>query len=277
MHIHTTIPTRLKHITTTTITIAVTIIITLAGCTLATTTTATPQSDLLDVTLPSNIDNTIITYTGFTVSFNAKHHQPNYVAWELTADKTDGPIPRAKKFTTDTRIAGCATTDDYRNSGFDRGHMAPAADMRWDRRAMNDCFMLTNISPQRSELNSGSWKKLEEKCRLWAQRDSALIIICGPILNDRLTQTIGDTHITVPDRFFKIIYAPYVNPPRAIAFIMPNHKVPGGMQKAVVTIDQIEAITGFDFFATLDDELENTIESQANFTLWEHDKGYNYK
>lgn len=229
----------------------------------------TEAGELMKVSLPENTPNQLIPYTGFVVGFNPEHHIPNYVAWELLATETDGPIPRAKKFTTDTDAPGCPTTDDYRNSGFDRGHMAPAGDMKWDSRAMDACFMLTNICPQDKKLNSGSWAKLEEKCRAWARRDSSLIIVCGPVLSDRLTRTIGENKVTVPERFFKVILAPYADPPRAIAFIMPNSQVAGGMQAAVTTVDNVEAITGLDFFSALPEDLEAEVESKSSFPIWE--------
>lgn len=229
----------------------------------------TQAGELMKVVVPSEVSNEEISYTGFSMGFNADRHVPNYVSWELLASETDGPIPRGKNFMTDTSVEGCATTDDYRGSGFDRGHMCPAGDMKWDRRAMDACFMLTNICPQEGSLNSGSWKKLEEKCRKWAMRDSSLIIVCGPVLTDRITRTIGSSNVAVPDRFYKVVLAPYANPPRAIGFIMPNGHVPGGMQAAACTVDQVEAITGLDFFSALPDDLENQIESQASFPLWE--------
>jgi endonuclease G len=133
---------------------------------------------------------------------------------------------------------------------------------------MQACFYLTNMSPQAAALNSGAWKKLEDKCRDWAVRDSAIIIVCGPVLTDRITKTIGDTKVSVPTRYFKVILAPYANPPRAIGFIMNNGKVEGGMQQAAVSVDEVERITGFDFFSELPDDIENEVEAQCNFTLW---------
>lgn len=224
--------------------------------------------DLCKVIVPKGTIQEIIDYPGFTVSFNSKHHQPNWVAWELTGKETQGTLPRSNEFAQDTNIEGCATLADYKGSGYDRGHMAPAADMKWSEAAMQACFYLTNMSPQASTLNSGAWKKLEDKCRDWAVRDSAIIIVCGPILTDRITKTIGDTKVSVPSRYFKVILAPFANPPRAIGFIMNNGKVAGGMQQAAVSVDEVERITGFDFFAQLPDDIENEVEAQCNFTLW---------
>ena len=223
---------------------------------------------LLEVTTDSTIPQQIIDYTGMRVSFNPKLHIPNWVAWELTADETNGKTPRTNKFYKDERIEGCPETYDYNYSGFDRGHMAPAGDMKWDRQAMLETFYMTNICPQAKVLNTGSWKRLEEKCRQWAKADSAIIIICGPVTNNPIREYFGDSRVAVPKRFFKVILSPYAYPPRGIGFLMPNDKVPGGIQAAAVSIDEIERVTGLDFFSALPDEVEREVESQCDFHYW---------
>ncbi len=197
---------------------------------------------------------------------------PNYVAWELTADETYGETPRKSIFKPDNDIPGTPLLDDYRKSGFDRGHMAPAADMKWSADAMDDSHYLTNICPQDHSINGGCWSTLENKCRQWARRDSAIIIITGPILTDEITRTIGKSEIAVPERFFKVILSPYVNPPRAIAFIMPNTPTRDGIQTMATNVDQIEQITGFDFFSCLPDEIENEVEQQAKYNDFDRRK-----
>jgi endonuclease G len=215
-----------------------------------------------------SLDEKLISYEGMTVSFNPEKHQPNWVAWELTGEEAQGAEPRSNNFTVDENVPGCATLADYRNSGYDRGHIAPAGDMKWSTTAMNQSFMLTNICPQEKALNTGSWKSLEEKCRQWAQIDSAIIIVAGPVLTDHLTDTIGPSRIPVPKRFFKVILSPYANPPRGIGFIMNNGRVEGGMQAAAVSIDEVEKVTGHDFFSNLPDDVENAVESECRFHYW---------
>lgn len=207
-------------------------------------------------------------YKGMDLSFNPQHHIPNWVAWELTADETDGHVTRTNKFSADPDIPESAETWDYNYSGYDRGHMAPAGDMRWDREAMEQTFLMTNICPQVKSLNAGSWKNLEEKCRQWAEADSAIYIVCGPVIDGKPIEYIGDTRVYVPRRFFKVIISPYVKPARGIGFIMPNGKVKGGMQACAVTIDSVESLTGHDFFASLPDGIEADVESQCDFHYW---------
>ncbi len=220
------------------------------------------------VTTAPSTDEVLIEYKGMNISFNPWLHIPNWVAWELTRNEASGTEPRAEKFACDKSVAGCPTPKDYLRSGYDRGHMAPAADMKWDTEAMEQSFFMTNICPQAKSLNTGTWKRLEEKCRTWAEIDSAIVIVCGPVVNDKINKYIGDTRVAVPQRFFKVIASPYSNPPRGIGFIMPNDKVKGGMQACAVTIDSIETVTGHDFFSALPDEIESKIESQCKFHYW---------
>jgi endonuclease G len=209
-----------------------------------------------------------VDYGAFAVNFNPVMHQPNWVAWELTADETSGPVKRHSKFAPDPQVDGCAETWDYSYSGYDRGHMAPAGDMKWSAEAMKNTFYLTNICPQAKSLNTGAWKRLEEKCRQWAKADSSLIIICGPVLTDSIREFIGDSRVAVPQRFFKVILSPNAKPMRGIGFVMNNGTVAGGIQKAATSIRQVEAITGHDFFSALPDSIENSVETQNDFHFW---------
>lgn len=220
------------------------------------------------VVTPSGLTEQIVSYDGMTISFNADRHIPNWVAWELTAEETRGTVPRAKSFAADPDVAGCPEPWEYSYSGYDRGHIAPAGDMKWSQLAMEQSFLMTNVCPQVKSFNSGVWARLEEKCRTWAQADSAIIIIAGPVMTDPMTETIGDSHIAVPRRFFKVILSPYANPPRAIGFLMNNGAVPGGMQAAAVSVDEVEAATGYDFFSTLPDSIEAAVESECRFHYW---------
>lgn len=220
------------------------------------------------VTTPESIPSQIVNYDGMILSFNKDLHIPNWVAWELTATEVSGTFPRDDNFRGDDNVIGSAEKWDYSYSGYDRGHMAPAGDMKWSAKAMDESFYMTNMCPQAKSLNTGAWKRLEEKCRQWAEIDSAIIVICGPIVTDPINEYIGDSKVAVPQRFFKVILSPYIENPRGIGFIMPNAKVPGGMQAAAVSIDEVEQVTGYDFFSSLPDEVENDVESQCKFHYW---------
>ncbi len=228
---------------------------------------AVGTKSLLAVDVPRSVPQQTVEYTGFTVNFNRDKHVPNYVAWELTAEKAAGTLPRGNKFAPDPRVRGCAELDDYRRSGFDRGHMAPAGDMKWSARAMDDCFYFSNMCPQTKRLNSGKWNDLEKNTRRWATIDGQLIIIAGPVLTDRITRTIGAGRVAVPNRFFKVIYSPAKQ--QMVAFVFSNTDLPEAVKDAACSVDDVEAITGMDFFAALPDELENKLESQNNYARWQ--------
>lgn len=208
-------------------------------------------------------------YEGFTLSFNPENGTPDWVGWELLATETDGPISRSNQFHADNEMPGSPDPSDYTRSGYDRGHLCPAADQKWSSQAMSDCFYMTNMAPQKHELNAGAWKTLEEKERLWAQRDSALVIVAGPIYAAQNNTRIGARQVRVPDMFYKCILAPYTSPARAIAFVYDNERCPGNMQNYVTTIDEVEKLTGLDFFSTLPDEIENEVEQHSDFRKWQ--------
>ena len=222
---------------------------------------------LLDVRIPDSLKSQIKDYEGFRVSFNSRNRTPNWVAWELLRSETSGASSRSNKFWTDAEIENCPSTADYTRSGYDRGHLCPAADQKWSDQAMVDCFVMANMTPQARALNSGAWATLETKERAWAQRDSALVIVAGPVYSDQDREMIG-SGVRVPGAFFKVLIAPYLPEPRGIAFVYPNMSAPGNMQNYVMTIDDVEKLTGFDFFYNLPDDIENEVESKASFAEW---------
>ena len=139
--------------------------------------------------------------------------------------------------------------------------------MKWSPKAMKESFYFSNMCPQHPQLNRRGWKNLEEKIRDWAIADSAVIVICGPII-ERESKTIGKNKVAVPERFFKVVLSPFVKPMRAIGFLFNNEQATDPLHSYVVTIDSIERLTHMDFFATLPDEIENKIEAEANYHQW---------
>ena len=222
--------------------------------------------------VPKGTPEQIVDYEGFRVSFNKNNHTPNWVAWELLGSEVDGPVSRSNNFWQDESVDGCPSNYDYSGSGYDRGHLCPAADQKWSQKAMEDCFVMSNMAPQDHALNAGAWNTLENKERNWAKRDSAIVIIAGPIYKKADTEKIGDTKVRVPSAFFKVIIAPYVDNPRGIGFVYPNMSSPGNMADYAMSIDDVEQLTGIDFFFNLPDDLENRIESTYSFKEWDKRK-----
>ena len=208
----------------------------------------------------------------YTLSFNRETNQPNWVAWCLEDSETDGGVGRRNEFICDEDVPlpHRVAPEDYSHSGYDRGHMAPAADMKFDAQAMKECFYMSNICPQTHELNAGVWSKLEKACRRWANKFGKVYIVCGPIFYKNKHKSIGkNLVIPVPDAFFKCIYGVNNGKPQAIGFIMRNNDSKQSMNASAMTVDEVENITGMDFFPNLPDKIENKVESEMSIKNWQ--------
>ena len=214
-------------------------------------------------TYPGKYKNEIVLHrTGYTVSYNVYYKNPNWVAWELTREETKGETDRYDKFMPDPDLPEPRVVHkDYTRSGYDRGHMAPAADMKWSKQAMIESFYMSNICPQVGNLNRGDWNDLEELCRDWAEKYGRIYIACGPIFDSKSPKRIGEHKVAVPDRFFKVILIYNRKNPIAMGFIFKNIARSQDIEKYMVTVDSVENVTGMDFFSKLPDNVENRIES----------------
>lgn len=211
----------------------------------------------------------IIEHIGYTVSYNNSTKCPNWVGYELTDEEVKGVVGREAGFTCDPLVRGAqATDDDYRNSGWDRGHMAPAADMKWSKQAMEESFYLTNVSPQNQKLNRGVWKRLEELTRDKALLYGRVIVVTGPIFNGTKQKSIGENRVKIPDAFFKVLLTDYNGKYRAIGFVCENKAGKKKLKEYAVSIDDVESITGLDFFTQLPDETENEVERTYSAPFW---------
>ncbi len=211
----------------------------------------------------------IITHIGYAVSYNSEWKIPNWVAYELTKEEVEGVTPRGKHFIPDPEVplGKSATTDDYKNSGWDRGHMALAADMKWSGQAMKESFYLSNICPQNRNLNAGIWKDLEEQVRGLTTEKGAIYVVCGPVVSMRPT-TIGHNKVAVPDSFFKVLLQNDNDNWSSIAFLFVNESGRRPLATYAMTVKEVQVITGIDFFPALPDSIEEKIESQVDFTKW---------
>lgn len=221
----------------------------------------------------SDLNEVLLFKKQFIVSYSLKHLCPNYVCWSLTRERAESEeCKRSDRFEEDIVISerSRVQTSDYSNSGYDRGHMCPAADNRNDADAMRQSFFMTNICPQSHSLNAGAWKELEEFCRSWASDYGTLYICCGPIFDKAKPKTIGNRKgikISVPDRFFKVLL--YMGrEPKAIGFIYANERCTKDIRDYAVSVDEVEKITGLDFFHQLDDKTEKAVEGRCKPAEW---------
>ena len=211
----------------------------------------------------------VITHKGYTVSYNYDWKIPNWVAYELTDLEVQGEVPRYDRFKPDPMVpqGATATTNDYKHSGYDRGHMAPAADMKWDEHVMKESFYLSNICPQNPNLNGGVWKDLEEQVRDLASQKGKIFVACGPIVND-MSNTIGENKVVVPQAFYKVLLQEENGEIHTIGFVYENVSGRKPMSTYAMTVDEVENLTNIDFFPSLPNKIENKVESEVDFSKW---------
>ena len=225
-------------------------------------------SDNLAFGIPGPAD-TIIDREGYALGYIEYHEQPSWVIYHMTAEEaTTKAASRNDNFREDPEIpTGSATLADYRGSGYDRGHLAPAADLAFSIKTMDESFYLSNMSPQRGEFNRGIWANLENLVRSFAKTEGDIYVVTGPVLPQKKTLTIGPNKVTVPERYYKVVWD-RTPPEKAIGFILPNAGSSKRLQDFAVTVDTVEEITGLDFFSELPKEKQEGLESTITINAW---------
>jgi endonuclease G len=226
-------------------------------------------------------DHEVHAYTGYSLCYRDSFEVAEWSAYALTTERLTVVTKRSDDFAPDPHIkTASARADDYRGSGFDRGHLAPAGDMRWSEKAMSESFYMSNMTPQTPALNRGVWLRLENAVRHFAEKYAAVLVVCGPVLDGEpeAFDAIGfSTRITIPRFFYKVLAAWVPDEPdspggsvhlETIGFIIPNDPPKGHYRDFAVTVDEVESRTGIDFFAALDDTLEDAAEAAFNTRYW---------
>ena len=212
----------------------------------------------------------VVKHKAYIISYDEDTEQAEWVLHRLT-DKYmyQGNSRRTDDFRQDDLVlSGSASLDDYHRSGYDRGHLAPAADFKWDETAMSESFLMSNMSPQLPGFNRGIWKELEEMIRDWAVKEKDMYIVTGPVFTVPTPRYIGENEVGIPDYYYKVILE--VSPPgyKSIAFLLPHEKSNMPLVHYVVTVDSVEVFTGIDFFPALPDSLEEVLEGELNPINW---------
>ncbi|MGP1435549.1 MAG: DNA/RNA non-specific endonuclease [Phocaeicola sp.] len=202
---------------------------------------------------------------GYTIYYDPEFKTPRWVAWEVTRNeaKSDN-AQRSTEFTPDPNIKGSKVfSQDYTRSGYDRGHMAPAGDMKWSSKSEEETFYMTNICPQNHELNKGDWNDLEIQTRYWAKKYGKVWVCCGPIYKTKNPKRIGTHKVAVPDAFFKVVlFNKGKDNPVCVGFLFDNNASHKKMKDRAVSVDSVESLIGMDFFSYMPDEIENRIETK---------------
>ena len=207
----------------------------------------------------------LVKHTHYSLSYSEKHEQAEWVFYEINKERILGLVNRTDDFRSDKSIStNSASLDDYKSTGYDRGHLAPAQDFSFSTSAMSESFYMSNISPQHPSFNYGIWKDLEDLVRKWGANNT-LYVVSGPVFGS-CASTIGSNNVCIPESYYKVIYDPLEE--RMIAFVMPNEKGTKSLKEYVCTTDYLEEITNIDFFPILDDKMERKLESAKHILKW---------
>ncbi|GGH34794.1 endonuclease [Mangrovimonas yunxiaonensis] len=218
--------------------------------------------------LPTSTTGQVVHHKGFSLSYNETYEQAEWVAYELKKTQLVHANFKRPYFEIDPAVkTGAASWRNYKNSGYDRGHLCPAADREFDYDLYTETFFTSNISPQEHSFNSGIWNRLEQKVRYWASRYDGVYVVTGGVFTNNM-KTIGQERVAVPKQFFKIVLDYNQNKPKVLAFLMPHKNSDGPLYRFVVSVDSLETLTGIDFFPELEDRIEAEIEASDSYKNW---------
>ncbi|TXD46828.1 DNA/RNA non-specific endonuclease [Polaribacter sp. IC073] len=218
--------------------------------------------------LPTSTTNQVVHHQNYSLSYSEKHEQAEWVAYELKASHISTTNYKRPYFEIDNAVkTKAAHWRNYKKSGYDKGHLCPAADRRFSKSAHDETFLTSNISPQEHRFNAGIWNRLEQKVRYWAKKNDGVFVITGGVLEHNL-KTIGSEAVAVPNQFYKVILDKTKGKIKMLAFLMPHKESKLSLYKFVVSVDTVEALTGIDFFKELDDTIEEKLESSNNYKNW---------
>lgn len=229
------------------------------------------ESQVSEVLFPDAMGE-VVRHTWFALGYSEDHEQAEWVAYELTRDRlNENWANRPNSFRPDPEVhTESATPRDYTSSGYDKGHLCPAADMAFDATAIDETFFMSNMSPQVPAFNMGIWRELEELTRDWARRFKKLYVVTGPVLSDPVLGQIGFSKVSVPAAYYKVLLAP--DQQRAIAFILPNQVSEKLVTDFACSIDKVESRTGIDFFPQLLKGLGEELEGSLDKDAWPVDR-----
>ena len=215
---------------------------------------------------PTSTSNAVYHRSGFSFSYVEKHEQSEWVAYELTANDLKSINYERPYFNQDPMVVSAsADWRNFKNSGYDKGHLCPAGDRKSSLESYEETFFTSNISPQIPEFNNGVWNRLEQKTRYWATKYDGLYVVTGGVLESNL-KTIGREKVSVPAYFYKILMTK--DKSKMIGFLVPHKPSNEPLYSFVVSVDEIEKLTGIDFFPVLEDALESNLEKETSYKKW---------
>lgn len=237
------------------------------------------EDEIIDVkkeyALPTSTTGQVIHHNYYSLSYSEEHEQAEWVAYELYRENLEGErVPRSNNFREDRAVkTGSSNSRDFSHPDYDRGHLVPAADMNFNETAMSETFFMSNMSPQKNNFNQGIWRELEENTRYWAKKFKRLFVVTGPVLSRPIIRRIGNNKVSVPAAYFKVLLDIDDPEKKGIGFIMPNAVSYEPIETYAVSIDEVEELTGINFFGELlEPDLEAQLESEYDPSLWSTSK-----
>ena len=228
----------------------------------------TPKENTNAYFLPTSTTGQIVHHQNYSFSYSELHEQAEWVAYELKVSHLSSTNHKRPYFEIDKTVkTGAAHWRNYKKSGYDRGHLCPAGDRRFTKEAHDETFLTSNISPQEHKFNAGVWNRLEQKVRYWARNNDGVFVVTGGVLKNGL-KTIGDEDVSVPNQFYKVILDNNNGKIKVLGFLMDHKDSDLPLYKFVVSVDDLEALTGIDFFPQLDDSIENKLEASRSYKSW---------
>lgn len=227
-----------------------------------------PKTETNEYFLPTSTTGQIVHHQNYSLSYSEPYEQAEWVAYELKSSHLSSTNHKRPYFEIDNAVkSGAAHWRNYKQSGYDRGHLCPAGDRRFSKAAHDETFLTSNISPQEHQFNAGVWNRLEQKVRYWAKKYDGVFVVTGGILKDGL-KTIGEERVAVPNQFYKIVLDNTNGKPKMLAFLLNHNDSDMPLYKFVVSVDEVEKLTGIDFFPELNDAIENKIEASSSYKNW---------
>jgi endonuclease G len=222
----------------------------------------------LERSRPTGKAGQIIHRDGYSIQYNSSCKLPYWVSYHVKASDLIKNVSRTNNFRPDPEIKGAqALLDDYKNSGYDRGHMARAGIFTRNKKVMSESFILSNIVPQDRYMNqNGAWRRVEDFEYDSIKTFGKVAIISGPVLDPNM-QTIGPNQVCVPNYVFKVLYKEKPSP-SAVAFIIPNFRTSEKFTAYAVSVDDLEKETGLDFLPELEDSIERRVEASFDLNDW---------
>lgn len=222
--------------------------------------------------LPDTTLGQIVHHHNYTLSYAEEYEQAYWVAYELVIDELVKNYERTDDFIIDPFVTtGSAEASDYKGSGYDRGHLMPAAVCTWDSTAMAESFFYSNVSPQNASFNRGVWSRLEDLERELVAKYDTVWVVVTPIFNN-VTKYIGANGVAVPSDYGRAFLVNDNGVYKGIAFILSNEAKSSDydiIENASYTIDALEKRIGIDLFFQLDNQIEDILESKISKEIFE--------